>query len=561
MLTDRLSDEPYNRQVRPQQRRLVGRSEPTHSTDHPYEEQCLSAGFEHPCVCNCRAARHGRHSPSSASFRHVGSGFDVAQSLARLLGLPPTLALVAATTVLTGVVLRLFRLVENRSLEFDEALISLNIINKSFRGLFGQLDNNSGAPVGFLVIEKAFASIMGPTEVVLRLWPFLAGSTAVVLFALVAGRFVSPRAAVLAIGLLSLGWPLIAYSATVKQYSTDVAASAGLLLLSTWVIGRPLSWRLTALLGVVGGALVSLSHPSVFIFVGLGFVLAVDALVGRRWPDLTRLAALVAIWLVALGLLYVVTLRNLADLQQSFRGAYPLDSEHSLRLATTGTFRFAIGIPPMAFDGFDLGDGLTAVALAFCAVGAVTLFQQAWQRTLLLVLPAALAFGAAAFGAYPLIPRTGLFLAPAAILLVAQGVVATAGFTVRRLPRIAVAAGALALCLATISWPIGALAGPRIRGEEQHVHDEIAPAMDYLARWQRGGDSVYLRFETQYAFRYYLECGCGGINVDQAIARRLWPVRLLGGGPGQWAPVLATKSPGSSLASIMAWTSGDTSPN
>ena len=60
-----------------------------------------------------------------------------------------------------GIFLRLAQFFSDRSLWFDEVLISLNIINKPFIELLGPLDYYQGAPAGFLFVEKVLVNIFG----------------------------------------------------------------------------------------------------------------------------------------------------------------------------------------------------------------------------------------------------------------------------------------------------------------------------------------------------------------------------------------------------------------
>ena len=60
----------------------------------------------------------------------------------------------------------------------DEAMIALNIERRSYAELFGTLDFNQAAPLGFLWLEKAAVQLLGPSELALRLWPLLAGIAA-----------------------------------------------------------------------------------------------------------------------------------------------------------------------------------------------------------------------------------------------------------------------------------------------------------------------------------------------------------------------------------------------
>ena len=82
-----------------------------------------------------------------------------------------------------GITLRIVQYFHNRSLWLDEAMLGLNIINRSFAQLLMPLDYNQVcAPIGFLLTEKLFVELFGPSEYALRLFPFLCGLISLFLF-------------------------------------------------------------------------------------------------------------------------------------------------------------------------------------------------------------------------------------------------------------------------------------------------------------------------------------------------------------------------------------------
>src|SRR4026207_222690 len=81
-----------------------------------------------------------------------------------------------------GVSLRLRQYLSGRSMWADEAMLALNIVNRDFSGLLKTLAGNQGAPIGFLLVEKFFNVILGRHELVLRLFPLIAGLAALWLF-------------------------------------------------------------------------------------------------------------------------------------------------------------------------------------------------------------------------------------------------------------------------------------------------------------------------------------------------------------------------------------------
>lgn len=70
----------------------------------------------------------------------------------------------------------------NRSLWADEAVLALNIVNRSYLELLQPLDYDQAAPIGFLIVEKFAVQLFGDNEYSLRLFPLLSGIISLLLF-------------------------------------------------------------------------------------------------------------------------------------------------------------------------------------------------------------------------------------------------------------------------------------------------------------------------------------------------------------------------------------------
>ena len=125
--------------------------------------------------------------------------------------------------VLLGIGLRAAALGGDRNLWIDEAMLALNLIERTPAQLLEPLDWNQGAPVGFLLLTKASIMAVGPSEVGLRLVPFLGSIVGVIAFAGLAISLLPRPAAVLAVALLAVSPYLMGYASECKQYETDAA--------------------------------------------------------------------------------------------------------------------------------------------------------------------------------------------------------------------------------------------------------------------------------------------------------------------------------------------------
>jgi predicted membrane-bound mannosyltransferase len=128
--------------------------------------------------------------------------------------------------VLFGGIVRLIQYLSNRSLWSDEAMVALNIVDRTYLELLKPLDYNQAAPPGFLWIEKAAVQLLGNNEYALRLFPFLSGIVALIAFYIFANRYASGIAAPIAIALFASLKYVLYYTTEVKQYSSDIRANA-----------------------------------------------------------------------------------------------------------------------------------------------------------------------------------------------------------------------------------------------------------------------------------------------------------------------------------------------
>ena len=146
---------------------------------------------------------------------------------------------VTVAAAVLGCVLRILRWADNPGLWLDESFLSINLIDKSFSGIFGQLQFLQTAPAGFLLAQKTVETVLGDADWSLRLFPLLASLLSVVLFVYIARRVLAAPAAALAVTLFATVEPLLLRSADVKHYSTDVAVTTVLVALYLWSANAP----------------------------------------------------------------------------------------------------------------------------------------------------------------------------------------------------------------------------------------------------------------------------------------------------------------------------------
>lgn len=395
-----------------------------------------------------------------------------------------------------GIVLRLRQYLANRSLWLDEAMLALNIIHKDVWGLFGKLDSEQGAPLGFLLLEKLAATLFGDGERALRLLPLLAGCASLVLFYLLARQILRSPGLLTALALFALSPTFIYYSSEIKQYSTDVFFTVLLLFLFTRYSSPITNYQL-----LLAGILAPwFSHPAIFILAAIGLTLLIQ---NRRTP--LPILALGAGWLVSFGALYLVSLRGLSE-NEFLRDYWQEYFRQSPLIALLGLFANPGGL--MAY---------APVLLAAMLFGAGMLFTRQRKSAGSLLLVFIFAGVASWMQLYPFAGRMILFLIPLVYIFLAAAV----DWLWNSFPRPRFLSPLLALSLAGFL-----LYNPLIVSAERFVSpkfpEHIRPAMAYLNASLKPGDTLYIYNWALPAFRYYASPGmeyvAGGLHSDNPQA-------------------------------------------
>ena len=405
--------------------------------------------------------------------------------------------LIAWSLLILGSLLRLRQYQINRSLWLDEAMLSLNIRDRSFLGLLKPLDYDQGAPIGFLLVEKISVSLFGNNEYALRLFPLLAGLVGMWLFYLLLQRTVSSKIAQLgALGLFVFHPNLISFSAEAKQYSIDVFFSTLLLFFSVPLFSKQVPVTKFRWMGVVGIIAMWFSHPALFVLASIGLCLFLSALWQRNYSKVVPLLWIGVAWVVNFIVLYLVSFRNLSQ------NAYLLDywQEGFAPIPTWSNWSWFSEI---------FGGGLLYVfgyAAKIWIVASVILIGWIvliWKKSgLALVLPGTIAFIliTSGFHLYPFFGRMILFLVPLALIVYA---VCLEGLetllrtqTLLRISLLIIIGGYF--IYSPVNHAVEDAFNPK-------YSENIRPTLDTLELLWREGDALYISYGAVPAFRYYMD--------------------------------------------------------
>ena len=400
-----------------------------------------------------------------------------------------------ACLFLAGSLLRLRQYLTGRSLWADEAMLALNIVERDFMGFFRPLDYDQGAPIGFLLVEKFFNTILGKNELVLRLFPLLAGLVSLWLFYLLLKRIMITSVGLLTgLTLFACNPRLVYYSSEVKQYILDVAVTITLLLIAAPLFNSAPRKRDFAWLAAAGMIAIWFSHPALFVLAGLGITYLIAFLLRRDFSSLWTVIGVGVLWLLNIAFLYFLILADLS------RNAY-------MREYWQGAF---LPLPPWSDPGWfmraiDENIGVQ-FGIPYAALFVFALMLAGWVVLLLQNRDFGIAFAciflvtltASAFELYPVFERMILFLVPIGLVLLAKAVESLyPGLQKSRFLSVS----------ATVALAGFLIYGPLVTAVQSFItpkyFEHVRPTMEHLRDSWKEGDALFISNGALPAFRYY----------------------------------------------------------
>lgn len=423
----------------------------------------------------------------------------------------------AMGVVLFGMVPRIRQYIANRSLWFDEAMLALNIVERSFGGLTQPLDYSQGAPIGFLFIQKAAIYMLGNRDYVLRLVPILAGIAAMFLIYKVADLYLEGTGVFAAIWLFAVSDRLVYYSSEAKQYSSDVVISLILLLSAYYCLKEDSNQRHFIGLALIGSIAMWISHPALFTIGAISISLLMDRLLNKNWRKVSWLGIVYLAWMVSFACVYYVSLRLLAanSILIKFWQNYFMPMPPWRDLAWfPKTFASALE-NPAGISFISIG------AIAFL-IGCLSLFFRRWQIALFLFLPFPAVLLASGLEKYPFGDRLLLFIVPFAFMIIAEGL-----DKVRRVfskvNRWAALGAWFVLALLLVYDPTSLALHNLI---DPPMREDIKPVMSYVRNHKLNNDLIYVYYGAMPAFDYYApQYGFGEDDYAVGVTSRKRPTK------------------------------------
>ena len=162
----------------------------------------------------------------------------------------------------------------------DEGMLLVKYQTRDYADIFGPIEHCQVAPLLFHWAELAAIQLLGPSELSIRLPPYLGAVLTLVVFVLLARTTLSPLPRFLAMSMLAVAiWPA-SMAGLCKPYAWDLLASVSLLTLFAVRVKKPTAtWPLWALAGLAP-AWAWASYPAAFVAGGVSL-----GLLGSVWQD------------------------------------------------------------------------------------------------------------------------------------------------------------------------------------------------------------------------------------------------------------------------------------
>lgn len=398
--------------------------------------------------------------------------------------------------ILSGILLRLKHLAENRPFWLDESYVAVNITSRSFSEILTSheiLPEFARQPTIFSLIEKALVNVFGNTELVLRLFPFACGLGAFLAFAFIGRRFLSQQAYMISLSFFALAEPLVYYSAELKQYSTDLLCAVLLIAGAGLFIEKNFKLSHGIMLAISGAVALWLSNAMIFVLAGIGLVILLNKPWGKGARVISLLIVTALLWVGSFALLYFVSLRFMigrSSITDTWQGAFCTSPIFSLATLSWAWNVFSLSFPnPIGLKWWGL-------MIPFFTIGVLTLWKKNKNDALLWLLPIVVTFLAALFGKYPFYGRVLLFLTAGYYVFIASGIDAVLNFLSRFNTK-----WVLPLVLLAVFAQPTAEAGYYLFHSRSKTDNRAA--MEFLAEYYKPGDYLYLSTLAQEPFWYY----------------------------------------------------------
>lgn len=335
--------------------------------------------------------------------------------------------------MLTGIALRVLFYSYGRPFWNDESALALNLVNRSFLGLFAPLDYSQLTPPLYCIACKFFSLFIHNDEFAFRLSALICSIAALPVFYQLSQKLLKNKISVIfANAVFALNYHIIYYAQELKQYSCDVLLFLAVVLSYFYIDAqKPLK---TVMIGVFYAVCMWFSYTALFAMFVVFVLLLAEALKHKNLKSRAFVKSRVRMFL-SLFTLPAVSFCALYMLVKRFASDTVL---HDF-WADGFVAKNLSNLPKLVYNNMifffpDLNVKILLVVLF--VVGLVRLLKNLWlsahrqnpeeslsaQNALsfMLVTCMALAFLLSYFNIYPMYWRTALYLFGAVVLIMAS---------------------------------------------------------------------------------------------------------------------------------------------
>jgi hypothetical protein len=386
-----------------------------------------------------------------------------------------------------GVCLAIIQYFLNRSLWFDEAALAIHFLEKDFSQLFTLVSTNQAAPIGFLMVEKFFGTVLGNNEMALRLFPLCCYLLSIpFVFGFAIKLFPTKNVAFLSTAIFSITNSVLRYSSEVSQYSTDVFISAALIYVAlTFTFQQKRDYYFLALIGAV---VIWFSNVSIVLLFVIGlYILYAESVKKNYLPILSIIP-----WLLSFSIycfLFVGNKTFVAFSESLFMPLNPFTVEflNFWRLGLQSIYGGLIGFGPVWLLPFGLS-----------LVGLFRIIEmRKYVAMYFLLFPILVHLGLASLKLYPFSSQLILYQVPMMILLLVSGSEAVIDFARKKfksVPKYSRLA------------PIGLFFVPLFINYPNRK-EETKESLQFMEAFIQKEDNIYVYNPASVAYRFYTRSG------------------------------------------------------
>ena len=397
--------------------------------------------------------------------------------------------------MLLGVILSLIQFLYNKSIWLDEAMLSLNIINRNYNQLLQPLDNMQVAPIGFLIIVKFFSLLIPNSEYGLRLLSLLCFWLSIYLFYKVIDLLIkNSKIALLAISLFCLNASLLYYSSEVKQYMVDVFVC--LLLYYFFLKEYKNQLNRCFLLAFFGAVSIFLSNVSIIVLCAIALALVIPQ-IKKRKVNYTALCIPFISWTAVFAFYYFKFIHNHPNRNGML--VFWGNSFMPLNIFGIEFWDFCYYKSKMVFSSLLSFGVLGLLPFIFFIIGLYKLIKDKdWKVLFLLMFPTLLQAALSAFKMYPFDLRLILFQAGFYIIVISIGVFFIADLCVSKTQKSWIG-------LFPFIFPV--IICITLFKNYPSKTEEIKQSIDFISSNIKPNETIYVYYGAKMAFDYYREIG------------------------------------------------------